>query len=207
MAVLQVGNLRLHVEILKVLASCIFPPLCVCVPYFFNQTLPSNSSRPRIVAAQSVVSSPDPTYERGSGDLRLIPWASLMLISGEKCLSSNHIAENTICSATPEIFGYFSTMTQHFFGRVNCLVRMTQSLSTNVDRHSPVTEQSKSTHWTKSSLLPVYCRTGFNSENLIIVNYEFFQSSQTFDLQTYSINTPTPTYNWRRCNYLNLQCN
>ena len=26
------------------------------------------------------------------------------------------IAENAICSVTPEILGYFSTMTQHFFG-------------------------------------------------------------------------------------------
>ena len=30
----------------------------------------------------------------------------------------NHIAENTICSATPEVFGYFSMMTQHFFWHV-----------------------------------------------------------------------------------------
>ena len=28
-----------------------------------------------------------------------------MLISEEKFLSTNHIAENTICSATPEILG------------------------------------------------------------------------------------------------------
>ena len=52
--------------------------------------------------------------------LRLIPWASLLLIiSGEKFLSANNIAENTICSATPEILGYFSMMTQHFFWHVN----------------------------------------------------------------------------------------
>ena len=29
-------------------------------------------------------------------------------------LSANHIAEKTICSATPEILGFFSVMTQHF---------------------------------------------------------------------------------------------
>ena len=29
----------------------------------------------------NVVSSPDPTYERGSGDIRLIPQASLTLIT------------------------------------------------------------------------------------------------------------------------------
>ena len=29
----------------------------------------------------AIVSSPDPTYERGSGDIRLIPWGSLMLIT------------------------------------------------------------------------------------------------------------------------------
>ena len=29
--------------------------------------------------------------------------------------SANHIAENTFCSATLEILGYFSTMTQHFW--------------------------------------------------------------------------------------------
>ena len=110
--VLQVGNLRLHVEILKVLTSCIFPPLCVCT-VFLQLDTPSNSCCPRIVATQSVVSSPDPTCESGSGDLRLIPQASLL--SGEKFLSANHIAENTICSATPEILGYFSMMTQHSF--------------------------------------------------------------------------------------------
>ena len=54
--------------------------------------------------------------ERGSGDIRLIHRASLhWLLSGEY-LSANHIAEKTICSATPEILGYSSTMTQHFFG-------------------------------------------------------------------------------------------
>ena len=68
----------------------------------------------RSAAACSLVSSPDPTYERGSGDIRLIPRASLL--SGEKFLSANHIAEKTICSATLEILGYFSMMTQHFFG-------------------------------------------------------------------------------------------
>ena len=36
----------------------------------------------------------------------------------------------------------------------------------------------------------IYRRTGFNCENLIIANCEFFQSSQTFDSQTYSINSP-----------------
>ena len=64
-----------------------------------------------------VVSSPDPTYERGSGDIRLIPWASLTLITfWREIFSANHFAEKTICSATPETLGYFSTMTQHFFG-------------------------------------------------------------------------------------------
>jgi len=72
---------------------------------------------PNISGKQShgqVVLCPDPTYERGSGDVRPIPWASLL--SGEKFLSTNYIAENITCSATPEILGYFSTMTQHFFG-------------------------------------------------------------------------------------------
>ena len=35
-----------------------------------------------------------------------------------------------------------------------------------------------------------YRRTGFNCDNLIIANCEFFYSSQTFDSQTYSINSP-----------------
>ena len=39
---------------------------------------------------------------------------------GEKYLSSNHIAEKTICSATPEILG-FNTMTQHIFGALSVL--------------------------------------------------------------------------------------
>ena len=34
-----------------------------------------------------------------------------------------------------------------------------------------------------------YCRTGFNRENVIIAKCEFFQSSQTFDSQIYSINS------------------
>ena len=43
----------------------------------------------------------------------------------------------------------------------------------------------------RNNLGKQYCRTGFNCENLIIVNCEFFQSSQTqFDSQTYSINSP-----------------
>ena len=52
----------------------------------------------------ALVPSPDLTYERGSGDIRLIPRASLTLVilSGEKFLSANHIAENTICSGTTE---------------------------------------------------------------------------------------------------------
>ena len=58
----------------------------------------------------SLLSSSDPTYERGSGDIRLIPQALLML-TGEKFLSANHIAEKTIYSATLEILSYFSTMT------------------------------------------------------------------------------------------------
>jgi len=60
-----------------------------------------------------------PPTRRGSGDIRLISWASL--ISREKFLSANHIAENTICSAAPKILGYFSTMTRHIFWRVNKL--------------------------------------------------------------------------------------
>ena len=45
----------------------------------------------------------DPTSKRrGSGDVRLIPWASLtLIISGENFPSANHIAENAIRSATP----------------------------------------------------------------------------------------------------------
>ena len=30
--------------------------------------------------------------------------------------NTDHIAEKTICSATPEILGFFSTMTQRFLG-------------------------------------------------------------------------------------------
>ena len=37
------------------------------------------------IANDCLISSPDPTYERGSGDIRLIPWASLL--SREKYLS------------------------------------------------------------------------------------------------------------------------
>ena len=37
-------------------------------------------------------------------------------LSAENFSTINHVAENTICSATPEILGYVSTMTQHFFG-------------------------------------------------------------------------------------------
>ena len=58
----------------------------------------------------TVVLSPDPTYESESGDIRLIPWASRWLLSGEKLLSANHIAENTVCSATLQVLGYFSTI-------------------------------------------------------------------------------------------------
>ena len=60
-----------------------------------------------------------PPTRGGSGDIRLIPWASL--ITQKKFLSANHIAENTICSAAPEILGYFSTMTRHIFLCVNKL--------------------------------------------------------------------------------------
>ena len=68
----------------------------------------------------SIVSCPDPTYERGSGDIRLIPRASLMLITFRREISLHQsYCRNTICSATPEILGYFGTMTQHFFWRVN----------------------------------------------------------------------------------------
>ena len=52
-----------------------------------------------------------PPKRRGSGDIWPIPQGSLL--SRENFFSStNHIAENTICSATPEILSYF-TMT-HF---------------------------------------------------------------------------------------------
>jgi len=37
-----------------------------------------------------------------------------LLLSGEKFLSANHIAETQSVVGTPESFGYFSTMTQHF---------------------------------------------------------------------------------------------
>ena len=59
-----------------------------------------------------VVSSPDPTYERGSGDIWLISQASLMLITfrTEISLRQSHCRKDN-CSATPEILGYFSTMT------------------------------------------------------------------------------------------------
>ena len=50
----------------------------------------------------------------------LIPRASLMLITfwREISLRQSH-CRNTICSATPEILGCFSAMTQHFFWHVN----------------------------------------------------------------------------------------
>ena len=44
--------------------------------------------------------------------------------------------------------------------------------------------------WALNCESPMYRRTGFNCENLIIANCEFFLSSQTFDSQTYSINSP-----------------
>ena len=57
-------------------------------------------------------SYPDPTHERrGSGDIRPIIPDSLTMIAFQREIPfANHTAENTICSATPEIFGYFSTM-------------------------------------------------------------------------------------------------
>ena len=36
----------------------------------------------------------------------------------------------------------------------------------------------------------LYHKAGFNYENLIIVNCDFFYSSQTLDSQTYFINSP-----------------
>ena len=39
--------------------------------------------------------------------------------------------------------------------------------------------------------LVTYCRTAFNCKNLIIGNVIFFSSLQTFESQTYSINSPT----------------
>ena len=53
----------------------------------------------------TVVLSPDPTYKRESGDIRLIPLALRWSFSGEKLLSANHTAENTICRATLEVLG------------------------------------------------------------------------------------------------------
>ena len=71
-------------------------------------------------AASSLVSSSDPTYKRGSGDIGLIPQASLTLITfwREISLCQSH-CRITICSATLEVLGCFGTMTQHFFWRVN----------------------------------------------------------------------------------------
>ena len=68
----------------------------------------------RGVSGAQLVSSPDPTYERGSGDIWLIPRASLF--SGEKFRLRQSHCMKTQSSATPEVFGYFSMMTQHFFG-------------------------------------------------------------------------------------------
>ena len=52
----------------------------------------------------------DPTHERReSGDVWPIPWASLINVDyflGGNFPSSNHIAENIICSTTPEILDY-----------------------------------------------------------------------------------------------------
>ena len=57
-----------------------------------------------------VVLCPDPIREER------VWWcsASLTITFRESFPSTNHITENTICSAAPEILGYFSTMTQHF---------------------------------------------------------------------------------------------
>ena len=62
------------------------------------------------------VSCSDPTHEmRGSCDVWPITWASLTSIT--YFFSANNIGENTICSATLEIFG-FSTMTHHFLASI-----------------------------------------------------------------------------------------
>ena len=49
----------------------------------------------------------------------LLGFINVWSLSGEDFLSTNHIAENIIYSATPEILYYFSTMTRHFFWCVN----------------------------------------------------------------------------------------
>ena len=49
---------------------------------------------------------------------RIAPQKDAAQRTRDKTEKHNHIAENTICSATPEVFGYFSMMTQHFFWHV-----------------------------------------------------------------------------------------
>ena len=51
----------------------------------------------------------------------------------------------------------------------------------------------------------LYRRPSFNCENLITANCEFFLSSQTFDSQTYSINSP-PLHAISQMQLLNSQC-
>ena len=62
-------------------------------------------------ATWDVVSCPDPTHKKRV-------WWHLLDPSGfiNQLLSEEHIAENTICSATWEILGWFSTRAQHFLG-------------------------------------------------------------------------------------------
>ena len=56
----------------------------------------------KLLLASLVPRAQTPSARRGSGDIQLIPRASLMLsLSGEKFLSANHYAENTTCSARP----------------------------------------------------------------------------------------------------------
>ena len=96
------------------------PPTHTHLPRLMELNLPNSSfshsvSLPAILSGFFVftcISSRDPTYERGSGDIWLIPRASLMLI--------------TLQRETPKILGYFSTMTQYFLWRTCRLVISSQ---------------------------------------------------------------------------------
>ena len=67
-----------------------------------------------------LVSSPDPTQEERSDDIRLISQASLTLITfwRESSLRQSHCRKHNLW-LQPETLGYFIAMTQHFFWQVN----------------------------------------------------------------------------------------
>ena len=72
--------------------------VCSCVPLVRAQTLLTRGEEGLVTFSQSL---------------------GFHNVSGENCISLRQSKEKTICSVTPEILGYFSTMTQHFFCCVN----------------------------------------------------------------------------------------